>query len=275
MQSISIHPSLPDWSRIVYGTWRLADGSDTSTRVTEAKIRSALDVGITTFDHADIYGDYSCERIFGEAWRQLTPSERSKTQHITKCGICIKSDRFPDRRIKHYNTSPEYIERSVENSLKYLGLETIDVLLIHRPDPLMDALATGRILDTLVKSGKIRAAGVSNFAPHDIDLLQSAMETHLVTNQVEVSILSTDALTDGTFAHAGQKNMPIMAWSPLAGGRIWGDTEQAIRVREVLGRIAKRCDVDIDAVALAWLLMHPTPIIPIIGTNHLGRIAKL
>jgi predicted oxidoreductase len=139
----------------------------------------------------------------------------------------------------------------------------------------MDAIATGRILDALVKSGKIRAAGVSNFAPHDIDLLQSTMQTRLVTNQIEMSVLSTDALTDGTIAHAGQKNMPLMAWSPLAGGRIWGETDQAIRVREVLSRIAKRCDVEIDTIALAWLLMHPTSIIPIIGTNHLGRIAKL
>jgi predicted oxidoreductase len=163
----------------------------------------------------------------------------------------------------------------VENSLERLGLETIDLLLIHRPDPLMDAIATGQILDTLIASGKIRAAGVSNFASHDIDLLQSKMKNTLVTNQVEMSVLSTTALTDGTLAYAGAKNMPLMAWSPLGGGRLWGDTPQAIRVKRVLDPIAKRYHVDIDAVAIAWLLMHPTPIIPIIGTTDLGRIAQL
>ncbi|MGA8516382.1 MAG: aldo/keto reductase [Burkholderiaceae bacterium] len=274
MQYINIHPNLPAFSRIVYGAWRMTDGVNNSVTDALAKIKACLDIGITTFDHADIYGNYACEELFGKAL-QLDASIKSKLQIVTKCDIMLKSDKYPARRVKHYDTSPAHLRASVEASLSRLGVDVIDVLLMHRPDPFMDAAATGGCLDDLVKSGKIRAAGVSNFMPWDWTLLQTHMRTPLVTNQIELSLLSHTALTDGVLAQAQQLQAPPMAWSPLAGGALFGDDPTAVRVRAGLQRIAAQYAVDMEAVAVAWLLAHPARIIPVMGTNNVARIAKL
>jgi predicted oxidoreductase len=274
MQTIQLHPSLRAFSRIVYGAWRINDGNDNSPREALAKIQACLDIGITTFDHADIYGNYSCEKLFGAALA-LDASIKRKIQIVTKCGISLKSDKYPARLVKHYDTSPAHIKASVDASLQHLGVDCIDVLLLHRPDPLMDAAATGACLDALVKVGKIRAAGVSNFKPWDWSLLQAHMQTPLVTNQIELSLLAREAFTDGTLVQAQQLKAPPMAWSPLSGGRLFGDDPAATRVRPALQRIASHFGVDIDAVAVAWLLAHPARILPVMGTNNLARIAKL
>jgi predicted oxidoreductase len=274
MQTIQLHPSLPAFSRIVYGVWRLNDGQDLSSTTALKKIQACLDVGITSFDHADIYGDYSCEAAFGAALK-LDPSIKKKIQVVTKCDIMLMSAQYPTRRVKHYDTSPEHIRASVDASLARIGVDVIDVLLMHRPDPFMDAAATGGCLDALVKEGKIRAAGVSNFKPWDWTLLQSSMRTPLVTNQIELSLLARDAFADGTLAQAQQLNAPPMAWSPLAGGALLGDGAVAQRLRPAMQRIAKSQGVEMDAVAVAWLLAHPARILPVMGTNNLARIAKL
>jgi predicted oxidoreductase len=274
MQYINIHPNLPAFSRIVYGAWRLTDGSNPTAPDALAKIQACLDIGITTFDHADIYGNYACEDLFGKAL-QLDASIKRKLQIVTKCDIMLKSDKYPARRVKHYDTSPAHIRASVDASLSRLGVDVIDVLLMHRPDPFMDAAATGGCLDDLVKSGKIRAAGVSNFMPWDWTLLQTHMRTPLVTNQIELSLLSHTALTDGVLAQAQQLQAPPMAWSPLAGGALFGDNATAVRIRTGLQRMAAHYAVDMEAVAIAWLLAHPARIIPVMGTNSVSRIAKL
>jgi predicted oxidoreductase len=274
MQYINIHPNLPAFSRIVYGAWRLTDGSNPTPPDALAKIQACLDIGITTFDHADIYGNYACEDLFGKAL-QLDASIKRKLQIVTKCDIMLKSDKYPARRVKHYDTSPAHIRASVDASLSRLGVDVIDVLLMHRPDPFMDAAATGGCLDDLVKSGKIRAAGVSNFMPWDWTLLQAHMRTPLVTNQIELSLLSHAALTDGVLAQAQQLQAPPMAWSPLAGGALFGDNATAVRIRAGLQRMAAHYAVDMEAVAVAWLLAHPARIIPVMGTNSVSRIAKL
>lgn len=261
-------------SRLVYGAWRLCDGTELSAAYALRKIEACLEQGITTFDHADIYGDYRCETLFGEALR-LKPSLIHQMQLITKCDIMLCSEKFPNRRVKHYDTSPAHVRRSVENSLRRLGVERLDVLLIHRPDPLMDAAATGACLDELVREGKLGAAGVSNFKPHDVELLQSYMQTPLVTNQVEVSLLERTAFTDGTLAQAQRLKRPPMAWSPLGGGRLFGTSPAAARLLPRLTELGEAQRVGADAVAIAWLLAHPVGMLPVVGTNNLSRIARL
>jgi predicted oxidoreductase len=274
MQTIQLAPHLPAFSRLVYGAWRLNDGADQSPQTALRKIELCLAQGITTIDHADIYGNYSCEALFGEALK-LAPRLKQQLQIVTKCDIMLLSPHFPKRRVKYYDTSAQHITQSVDNSLKRLGVDVIDLLLIHRPDPFMNAAETGACLDALVASGKVRGIGVSNFSPWDWQLLQSTMRQTLVTNQIEVSLLTRDAFTDGRLAQAQQLKAPPMAWSPLAAGAVLGQGEAATRLRPALQRIGSEFGVGPDAVAVAWLLAHPARIMPILGTNDLGRMAKL
>lgn len=261
-----------DFSRIVYGMWRLGDDADTSPAHVQAKIEACLAQGITTMDQADIYGGYTAEAILGDALR-AAPGLRDKIEIVTKCDIIAPVGRYADRRVKYYDTSAHHITASVEQSLSAMGIEVIDLLLIHRPDPLMNHEETGHALDTLVAAGKVRAVGVSNFKRHDWSLLQSAMEVPLATNQVELSVMHHAPLTDGEVAWMQEKAVPIMAWSPLAGGRLFGDEGAA--VREVLTRIGAEAGVGPEAVAVAWLLRHPALILPVMGTNNLNRIKGL
>lgn len=272
--STVFHAGLPAFSALVYGAWRMADGTDTSAQTALKKIQLCLEMGITTFDHADIYGDYRCESLFGEALK-LAPELKQKIQIVSKCGIKLISSQYPERRIKHYDTSAAHIRYSVDNSLRRLGVARLDTLLIHRPDPFMNAHETGACLDALIQEGKIASAGVSNFSNHEFDLLQSAMRNPLVTNQLEISLLAQHTFLDGSLGQCQQRGIRPMAWSPLAGGRLFGDEIAAQRLQPALARIAKAQGVDIDAVAIAWLLAHPANIVPIVGTNNLERIARL
>lgn len=259
-------------SRLVYGMWRLGDDADTSAAHVQAKIEACLAQGITSFDQADIYGGYSAEAILGAALR-AAPSLRAQMQIITKCGIVAPVGRHSGARVKHYDTSAAHITASVEMSLRDMAIDEIDLLLIHRPDPLMNHHDTGAALDALVKSGKVRAVGVSNFRPWDVDLLQSAMTSQLTTNQIELSLLAHQSLTNGDLAYHQQRGQPIMAWSPLAGGRLLAEADAGLRLR--LAQLAADFGVDWTAVAVAWLLHHPAQIVPVLGTNNLARIASI
>jgi predicted oxidoreductase len=261
-------------SRLAYGVWRLSEAADTSAQAVATRIQACLDQGITTFDHADIYGGYSCEALFGAALR-AQPGLKARMEIVTKCDIMLLSDQRPDNRVKHYDTSSAHVQASVERSLHNIGVDAIDLLLIHRPDPLMDHHALGACLDGLIQSGKVRAAGVSNFMPWDLDLLQSAMKNRLQTNQIEISLMQTRGLVDGQIAHAQRLGLPVMAWSPLGGGRLFGQEAAALRLRPALQRIAAEQGVDETAVAIAWLLHHPARIIPVLGTNDMQRIARM
>lgn len=273
--TIELHPSLPAFSRLVYGVWRLADDADTSPAHVGAKIAACLDQGITTFDHADLYGGHRCEALFGEALR-AQPGLKREMQLVSKCDIAIPGPWAPQRRLKYYDTSAAYIRASAERSLQLLGVERLDLLLIHRPDPFMDADETGAALDALVDAGLIGAAGVSNFLPHDVALLQSRMKHPLVTNQIELSLAARAPYTDGQLAYAQQQRMKPMAWSPLGGGALLDAAHPVgARVLPALQRIGAAQGVDADAVALAWLLAHPAGIVPVAGTNRLDRIARL
>jgi len=273
MPRIELNPGLT-LSRLAYGVWRLSEAADTSAQAVAGRIQACLDQGITTFDHADIYGCYSCEALFGAALR-AQPGLKARMEIVTKCDIMLLSDQRPDNRVKHYDTSAAHVQASVERSLHNIGVDAIDLLLIHRPDPLMDHHALGACLDSLIQSGKVRAAGVSNFMPWDMDLLQSAMKNRLVSNQIEISLMQTRGFVDGQIAHAQRLGVPVMAWSPLGGGRLFGQDAAALRLRPALQRLASTQGVDETAVAIAWLLHHPARIIPVLGTNDPARIARM
>ena len=258
-------------SRIVYGMWRLGDDADTSPAHVEAKIESCLAQGITTMDQADIYGGYMAEEILGAALR-AAPALKDRIEIVTKCGIVAPVGRHEAARVKYYDTGRAHITQSVEDSLRLMGIETIDLLLIHRPDPLMDHHETGATLDDLVASGKVRSVGVSNFRPWDWELLQSAMTTRLVTNQIEISVLAHHPFTNGDIAFLQRHGIPPMAWSPLAGGALFTPENKAIHDR--LAAIAARHDSDVTSLVVAWLLAHPARIMPVMGTNSLDRIAQ-
>ncbi|WP_136439776.1 aldo/keto reductase [Pacificoceanicola onchidii] len=269
MQRIRLNDSL-EMSRLVYGMWRIGDDENTAPEHVRAKIDACLDQGITTMDQADIYGGYEAEEILGNA---LTPALRDKIEIVTKCDIIAPAGRYADKRVKYYDTSRAHIEASVEHSLRLMKTDRIDLLLIHRPDPMMDHLETGAALDDLVSSGKVRAVGVSNFRPWDWKLLQSAMKTQLVTNQIEISLLNHAPLTNGDVAFHQMQDNAIMAWSPLGGGALFEDTNAGLRAR--LSEIGNSFGVDDAAVAVAWLLAHPARILPVLGTNNLDRIARI
>ena len=258
-------------SRIVYGMWRLGDDSDISPAHVQAKIESCLAQGITTMDQAAIYGGFMAEEIFGDALR-VAPALKDRIEIVTKCDIVAPVGRHAAARVKHYDTSRAHITQSVETSLRLMGIEAIDLLLIHRPDPLMDHHETGATLDDLVTSGKVRSVGVSNFRPWDWDLLQSAMTTRLVTNQIEVSVLAHHPFTNGDIAFLQRHGIPPMAWSPLAGGALFAPENKAMH--DSLAAIAARYDSDVTSLVVAWLMAHPARIMPVMGTNSLERIAR-
>ena len=259
------------FSRIVYGMWRLGDADDTSPAHVQAKIEACLDQGITTMDQADIYGDYGAEELLGKALR-AAPALRDRIEIVTKCDIVAPCGRYADARVKYYDTSAAHISASIDHSLRLMGIERIDMLLIHRPDPMMDADETGAALDAAVASGKVHAVGVSNFKLHDWTLLQSAMSTPLATNQIELSVKAHQGFTNGDVAYLQERKVPIMAWSPLGGGSLMTGTGP---VQDLLDRLAQEAGTDRAAVATAWLLAHPARILPVMGTNNLNRIKAL
>ncbi len=274
MQRIKLNSDI-EFSRLIYGMWRIGDDDNTTAAHVEKKIQLCLEQGITTFDQADIYGGYTAEAILGAALSK-NPSLRQRMEIVTKCDIVAPVGRYSDRRVKYYDTTRQHIEASVNQSLKDMQIDSIDLLLIHRPDPLMDHNETGQALDDLVKSGKVRSVGVSNFRYWDWNLLQSAMTQQLVTNQIELNLNAHDALTDGSVAFLQERGIKPMAWSPLAGGSLVNENnDEMAGVRKALKKMAVEQGVGADAVAVSWLLKHPATILPILGTNNLQRIETL
>ena len=262
----------PRVSRLALGFWRLADWGISDAELLDL-IRASLDLGITTFDHADIYGDHTCQELFGRALA-LEPALREKMQLVTKCGIMLVSPKRPQHTFKHYDTSRAHIVASAEESLQVLGTDHIDLLLIHRPDVLMDPDEVAEAFTSLRQSGKVLHFGVSNFTPSQFDLLASRLDFPLVTNQIEVSALSLDLLHDGTVDQCLQRGIAPMVWSPLAGGRIfYEDSEQATRVRQALHSVGQELGgASPDQIVLAWLLAHPVRFVPVLGSGKIARI---
>ena len=227
-------------------------------------------LGITSFDHADIYGGYTVEAMFGDALA-AAPGLRERMQIVTKCGIRIVAAARPGHRINHYDSSRAHVLASVENSLRALRTDRIDLLLIHRPDLLMDADELAESLRLLLAAGKVLHFGVSNHTPGQVAMLRKRHP--VATNQIEFSPLQMRALADGTLEQCVDLGMRPMVWSPLAGGRLFsGDDGQAHRVRDVLQDLARQHGSTVAAVAYAWILRHPSRPHPITGS---GRIEAL
>jgi predicted oxidoreductase len=266
MQKIKLHPQGPELSRIVAGAWRW---NTVSPSQIDALIKTSLENGITSFDHADIYGNYTCEETFGNALRGNS-SLRSQLKLITKFGIRMLSDKRPEHKVKHYDTSTEHIVKSVENSLHALGTDHIDVLLIHRPDPLLNPEETAAAFAKLKQQGKVLFFGVSNFTTTQLEMLQSYMSFPLVTNQIELSLFKNDSFFNGDVDVMMKLKMRPMAWSPLGGGKFMDDE----RVKGVVEKMCDQHQIASTQLLLAWLLMHPAGVVPIIGTTKPERIAE-
>ncbi len=272
--AITPRNDLQVFSEIAAGFWRLRDWNMSQKQLTGFVIQ-CLEMGITTFDHADIYGLYSCEEIFGKAMAGQS-SLRGRMQLLSKCGIKLVSEKNPGLRTKIYDTGSDHIIRSVENSLRALHTDYLDALLIHRPDPLMDPGDTAEAFALLRDSGKVLHFGVSNFLPSQFGLLQSFVDFPLITNQVEISVMKLDAFSDGVLDQCRQYGIKPMAWSPLAGGALFHSQEpQAQRLRASLEAIGSELgNYSIEQVALAWLLHHPSGIIPVLGTGNIERVKQ-
>ena len=255
-------------SPVVAGLWRIADWNlDVPARV--RWIEQALELGISTFDHADIYGDYRAEALFGEALK-AAPSLRSRIQLVSKCGIRLRSADRP-YKVNHYDTSAAYVRTQVEQSLANLHTEQLELVLIHRPDYLMDAAALAETFAALTREGKVAHWGVSNHSTGQFALLHQ--HHPLVTHQLELSVLAMHALDDGSLDQAQQLGLRPMIWSPLGGGRLFtGQDTQARRVREAMSAIAGRLGISLATLAYAWILRHPSRPHPITGS---GRVEGL
>lgn len=263
MQRLPIHPQGPTFSRIVTGAWRW---NQVSPDTVERLIQTSLDEGITTFDHADIYGDHSNEEVFGRALAKNS-SLRDKMELVTKCGIKFPSSKRPGVWVKHYDTSKEHIIWSAENSLKMLHTDRLDLLLIHRPDPLFDPHEVAEAFSTLKEQGKVLHVGVSNFTRSQFYMLQKHLPMPLVTNQIEISLSRTAPLFNGDLDLLMEHNTSAMAWSPLGGGKLM------IGEREMFSK-ASKYNATYGQLSLAWLLKHPSVIFPVIGTTKPDRISE-
>jgi predicted oxidoreductase len=275
VSKINLAAEGPAVSRIALGAWRLADASLSGNAILDL-MRTALDLGITTIDHADIYGGYQCQQLFGDALAGQ-PALRDQMQLITKCGIKLSSPRRPENRAHYYDTSRAHILASVETSLREVRTDRFDLLLIHRPDPFMDPDEVAAAFVALKKNGKVLHFGVSNFAPSQFELLASRLPFPLVTNQVQFSVVCTDSLYDGTFDQCQQRRISPMAWSPMAGGQLFQRSDDAgRRVRGALDSVSEELGaMSVEQVALAWILAHPAKIIPVLGTCQASRVRLL
>ena len=259
---------MSSYSRIIagcmsWGNW----GKQFSTQEMIAQLHLTLESGISTFDHADIYGDYTTESQFGKAFYE-SGIERESVQLISKCGIQYVGE-SRNNKIKHYNYSKEYIIWSVEKSLKDLQTDYLDLLLLHRPSPLMQPDEIAEAINELKIDGKILDFGVSNFTPSQVNLIGN--KTPLSVNQIEFSLTQHTAMHDGTLDQMLEKGMSPMSWSPL--GSIFRDkTDANIRIKEVLKVLIEKYNATEDQILLAWILKHPSEVHPVIGTTNHERI---
>ncbi|MRW94763.1 oxidoreductase [Duganella sp. FT80W] len=258
-------------SRIVAGMWRMNEWNLTPQQRV-SWIEQALAMGVTSFDHADIYGGYGVEATFGEALA-LQPSLRDKMQIVSKCGIKLISSARPEHSIQHYDTSASHIIASAENSLKQLGTDHLDLLLIHRPDPLMNFDEIAGAFERLRADGKVKHFGVSNFSRHQFESLNRRIA--LATNQVEFSPLYVAPMFDETFDGLQDLNVAPMIWSPLAGGRLFSSDDAAgVRVRAVIQQVADELQRPFGSVVFAWIMQLPCRPLPLTGSGRIAAVAE-
>ena len=257
---------------MVYGTWRLLDTKPTAQEINR-RLHACLELGITTVDTAEIYGLYAVEEQLGAALA-LSPGLRDQLEIVTKAGIYVPCPHHPQRRTAHYNATGPRLIKSLEKSLRLLGTDHVELFLVHRPDWLTRADDTASGLNQLLRAGKIRAAGVSNYSASQFALLNARMEQPLATNQIEFHLLTPEPITDGTLSQCEQLGMLPMAWSPLAGGRIFDQNNPAAgRLAAAAKSLSSRYHgATLEQLAYAWIMAHPSRPLPVIGTNKLERI---
>ena len=263
MEQRHLHLKGPTLSRIVAGCWRWGASTDV-----DRLIRTALDAGITSFDHADIYGDYENQKIFGAAIKK-EPSLRTQMQLISKFGIRLKSAKFPETRVKYYDTSKAHILQSVDASLADLATDYLDLLLIHRPDPFIDPEEVSETFGLLRQNGKVLHFGVSNFTPGQFEMLQKYLPFPLVTNQVPLSLNRLDVLYDGTLDVLLKHETGAMIYSPLGEGKLFSE-----KLHGDLWAKKDQYSATEVQLALAWLLRHPANLFPVIGTTQPERVLE-
>nr|WP_263314060.1 aldo/keto reductase [Mammaliicoccus sp. Marseille-Q6498] len=273
MERIQINKHV-SYSRIVQGFWRLNEWGYSNQQLNDY-IHEVVDRGITTMDHADIYGNHTCEALFGEALA-LTPNLREKIEIVTKCGIILPNDNDPKLDGHRYDHSYDHIIESVDRSLLNLKTDYIDTLLIHRPSPLMDPDEVTRAVMHLVEEGKIKAFGVSNFKCNQYELLNESLKkemSHISVNQVEVSPYELENIEDCTLNRMLQHDVKVMAWSPLAGGALFNENDpKSKRILEVVKPLAAKYDVSVSTIMYSWILRLPAKAMPIVGSSKIERV---
>lgn len=257
-------------SRIISGTmtWGVWGKDFSPSAMTEA-IEENIALGVNTFDHADIYGGYTTEAAFGEAFKSASVS-RDKTVHITKCGIQYPCDERP-LSVKHYDYTKKHIIASAEQSLRNLQLDYLDVLLLHRPSPLLDVHEVAEAFSVLSKRGDVKTFGVSNFTPQQVSLLKQSAEVKW--NQLECSLTQNTALSDGTLDFMQTEGIGVMAWSPL-GSYFKSQDEKQKRLLPLMKEMGEKYKLEEDQLLLAWLMQHPANIHPVVGTSSGKRMEK-
>lgn len=273
MEKIYLSDAGPKVSPAIYGFYRWNEvGSETSAEM-EKIVNLCLDLGINTFDHADIYGDYGVEELFGD----LIAKKSFKREDIvlfTKCGLRTPSTKHPEVRLDHLDTSAKHIIDSVENSLKKLKTDYIDIFLLNHLDPIANLEETASALLKLKTSGKVKNIGITNFSVFEHQLLASYLNIPIVTNHIELNLLNTTALDSGQIDYIKQRYMRPLASAPLAEGRIANGTDAlATKVRAKLEKIAPKYNVDIESLAVAWLVKLGA--LPLIGTKNEQRIRNI
>jgi predicted oxidoreductase len=272
MERIYLSDSGPKVSPAIYGFYRW-NTDEINLHKMESIVDLCLELGINTFDHADIYGGYQCEEMFGD----IIKSKRIKREEIvlfTKCGVNLPDPSYPDIRVKYYDTSKEHILRTLESSLRKLRTDYIDIFLLNQLDRLSNLEETALTLQKLKDSGKVKNIGVVNFSVFQHQLLSSYLRTPIVTNHIELNLLNTSALENGQVDYIKQRYMRPLATAPLAEGRIaHGTDEAAVRVRKKLEELAPKYDADIESIAVAWLVKLGA--LPLIGTTNEQRIKNV
>lgn len=261
---------------LIWGAWRARHSDLTREPEGFARLLTlCLELGIDWIDHADIYDDGAVEDLHGKALQHLSATQRHSLRVITKCGVRFPSPGQPGVHTVHYRSDAGYIRQQAEASLKRLGVDQIDLYLLHRPDYLMQADETARALEDLHTAGKITAFGVSNFSIHQLERLRASSHLPLAAHQIEVSVGENSALDDGRLDQAARLKMPLLAWSPLAGGRLFSADGHFQRLRDRLAQTAQKMDADgIDEIALAWLKNLPARVQPILGTMQPDRLRR-
>lgn len=259
------------YSELIAGTMRWGIwGANHSERKVQELIEVCLEEEITTFDHADIYGGHTTEELFGNAWKEMS-NDREKIQLISKCGIVMNSEKKPSP-LKYYNYSSDYIFNCVNESLSNLKTDYLDLLLLHRPSPLLNPEEIAKVFEILKSEGKVKEFGVSNFSVSQFELLNQYFP--LVTNQIEVSVNQTCSFYDGTLDQLMMKNLRPMAWSVM-GNYFSEKTDQNIVISNVLKELCRKYNADENQILLAFILKHPSRIIPVIGTSKIETLRQL